>query len=83
MRYLFDTNVCIQILKGKSLKIKDKLQNIQNDDIVIPSIVRFELFYGAYKSNNSEKNISLVKEFLNSFRTINFDDTISVKAGEI
>lgn len=42
MKYLFDTNVCINILKGKSEKIKKKIGSISNNDIVIPSIVRFE-----------------------------------------
>lgn len=83
MKYLFDTNVCIQILKGKSLNLKEKLQTIPNEQIVIPSIVRFELFYGAYKSNNSQKTLALVNEFLNSFSTLNFEDTIAEKAGEI
>jgi len=83
MKYLFDTNVCIYILKGKSLTLKEKLQSIPNEQIVIPSIVRFELFYGAYKSSTSQKTLTLLTEFLNSFSTINFDDIMAKKAGEI
>ena len=83
MKYLLDTNVCIQILKGVSLNIKFKIKNIPNDQIVIPSIVRFELFYGAQKSNNSVKSLALIREFFNSFSSMNFDDNIADICGEI
>jgi len=83
LKYLLDTNVCIQILKGVSLNIKFKIKNIPNDQIVIPSIVRFELFYGAQKSNNSVKSLALIREFFNSFSSMNFDDNIADICGEI
>ena len=83
MKYLLDTNVCIHILKGISENIKIKIKNIPNDQIVIPSIVRFELFYGAQKSNNSVKSMTLIKEFFNSFSSIGFDDNIAETCGEI
>jgi len=55
MKYILDTNVCIRILKGSSPAILRKIDNISCGDVVIPSIVRFELYYGAYKSNRSEE----------------------------
>jgi len=83
LKYLLDTNVCIQILKGISLNVKFKIKDIPNDQIVIPSIVRFELFYGARKSNNPVKSLALIKEFFNSFSSLYIDDNVAEICGEI
>ena len=83
MNYILDTNVCIQILKGRSEKIKVKLENISNDMIGIPTVVRYELFFGAYKSNNPDKTLATVKEFIAAFPALDFDDEIAEKSGEI
>jgi tRNA(fMet)-specific endonuclease VapC len=83
VKYIFDTNVCIQILKGNSVKIKDKLAVVSNDNIIIPAVVRFELFYGAYKSNNPDKTLKILHEFLNAFDSLSFNDSIAEKCGEI
>lgn len=83
MKYILDTNVCIQILKGTSQLIKTRIANISNEDIALPSVVRFELFYGANKSQNPEKKQVLIREFLGSFSSIPLDDQIAEKSGEI
>ena len=83
MKYILDTNVCIQILKGTSQLIKARIANISNEDIALPSVVRFELSYGANKSQNPERKHALIREFLSSFASISFDDQIAEKCGEI
>ena len=83
MKYLLDTNVCIQILKGTSDRIKSKIATIPNEKINIPSVVRYELFYGAYKSNNPEKTLSLITEFLDTFDTAEFNDDVAQICGKI
>ena len=45
MKYLLDTNVCIRLLKGASASILRRIEHISSDDVIIPSIVRFELYY--------------------------------------
>jgi tRNA(fMet)-specific endonuclease VapC len=50
MKYLLDTNVCIKILKGNSEYLHGRIKSIKNEEICIPSVVRYELLYGAYKS---------------------------------
>ena len=83
MKYLLDTNVCIQILKGKSTSIKSRIASISNDRIVIPSIVRFEIFYGSYKSDNPEKTLGVLKEFLSVFDTAEFNNKSAQVCGKI
>jgi len=83
MKYLLDTNVCIKILKGNSEKISNKIASIDNKNVVIPSIVRFELFYGAYKSSKKEETLSILRNFLNCFEDACFDETISDLCGRL
>jgi tRNA(fMet)-specific endonuclease VapC len=47
MKYLLDSNVCIQYLNQRSEKIIQRLQDLSDTDIVVCSIVKAELFYGA------------------------------------
>lgn len=83
MKYILDTNVCIQILRGASSKVKEKISAVQSADIAIPSIVRFELLYGAHKSSNPQKKLAVIREFITSFASIPVDDQIADKCGEI
>jgi len=83
MKYLLDTNVCIKILKGNSEKILEMIRNIDNNMIIIPSIVRYELFYGAYKSTNKDKNLLILKALLGNFSDRYFDSTVSEICGKV
>jgi len=83
MKYILDTNVCIGLLKGKSSFLRTKIENILTDHIIIPAIVRFELYYGAYKSSRREETLQKLNEFLTSFETIELDNHIAETAGKI
>lgn len=52
MRYLLDTNVCIRYLNGQSDRIRQQLSEKAPEQIVLCSVVKAELFYGARKSQN-------------------------------
>ncbi|MEA5549625.1 type II toxin-antitoxin system VapC family toxin [Anabaena cylindrica UHCC 0172] len=83
MKYLLDSNVCIQYLNQRSEKIIQRLQDLSDTDIVVCSIVKAELFYGAMRTNNPAKTLQKQQEFLNSFISLKFDDECAVIYGEI
>jgi len=60
MKYTLDTNTCIRYINGRSPLVRQKLPTIPASEIVICSIVRAELFYGAAKSQTPE--VSLKKQ---------------------
>ncbi|HYW21599.1 MAG TPA: type II toxin-antitoxin system VapC family toxin [Nodularia sp. (in: cyanobacteria)] len=74
MIYLLDTNVCIVYLNGKNLNLKRQVEQKSDSDIAVCSPVKSELFYGARKSNNLSRTLSLQKIFLNRFVSLAFDD---------
>jgi tRNA(fMet)-specific endonuclease VapC len=83
MIYYLDTNTCIYFLNGKYESIKEKVLSIPPNEIGIPSIVKAELFFGAYKSKNRKSNIEKVEMFLEPFEIIAFDDLMTYVYADI
>lgn len=74
MKYLLDTNVCIQYLNGRSEIIADKFRNIPSNQIALCSVVKAELFFGAKKSQFSQANFRKLEIFCARFVSYPFDD---------
>jgi len=74
LKYLFDTNICIALLNGNDLPLKGKMTAHQPTDIVLCSVVKAELIYGARKSKKVEKNLTLLETFFSQFGSLPFDD---------
>ena len=83
MKYLIDTNVCIHLLRGSSTILREKILEIDDEDICIPSIVRFELYYGAHKSARQQKALSALNSFLSRFQSAQVDDDVAEQCGRI
>ncbi|MEA5553720.1 type II toxin-antitoxin system VapC family toxin [Anabaena cylindrica UHCC 0172] len=83
MIYLLDTNTCIVYIKGKNLHLKQRMDNISLSEIAVCSVVKSELFYGAMRSANPERNLKLQQEFLNQFISLPFDDQSASIFGNI
>ncbi len=83
MIYLLDTNVCARYLNGRSLAIRERLRATNIADIVVCSVVKGELFYGAIKSNNPERTKARQQEFLKLFVSLPFDDSAALIYGII
>jgi tRNA(fMet)-specific endonuclease VapC len=80
VKYLPDTNAFIAILKADP-KMLERLQKHSPSDFGMPSIVRFELLYGAYKSQRVEANVARVEAF--PFEVLEFDPEDAAEAGQI
>jgi tRNA(fMet)-specific endonuclease VapC len=74
MKYLLDTNVCIKYLNGSSESVKRHIKKLHPSEIVICSVVKSELFAGAYKSKNKEKTLDKLKIFFSPLKSLPFND---------
>ena len=83
MKYFLDTNVIIDMLKGKHSCMLKHFENIYSTDIYVPAIVVAELEYGAAHSVNYEKNKSLYEKFISNFSIIPFDRKCILPYGKI
>jgi len=75
MRYLLDSNTCIRYLNKRSQNVIDKLNTLSPDDVLVCSITKAELFYGAMRSHNPQKTLATQQEFLNQFESLPFNDS--------
>ena len=83
MNYYLDTNICIFFLRGKHPNILSALLSHGLDSVKIPAVVAAELFYGAFKSTNPERNMRQVRDFLATFEIVPFETDSAVMYGEV
>lgn len=74
MRYLLDTNICIALVHRPEPFLKQKLVQKQPQDIVLCSIIKAELIFGARKSLRVADNLKELEEFFAPFHSFSFDD---------
>ncbi|MDX1417813.1 MAG: type II toxin-antitoxin system VapC family toxin [Candidatus Promineifilaceae bacterium] len=72
--YLLDTNACIAVLNGSSPPLVARLQQHNPVDILLCSVVKAELIYGAYQSSRAADNLRLLDRFFEPFTSLPFDD---------
>jgi tRNA(fMet)-specific endonuclease VapC len=73
MRFLLDTNVCVDYLTGRFPNVIARLQGERPEDVVISVIAVAELRYGADKSSKVEDNHARLDRFLTDVGTLPFD----------
>lgn len=83
MKYLLDTNTCIRYLNQRSESVIRRMSVESPDDIVVCSVTRAELIFGAMKSNNPEKTREKQRQFLEQLVSISFDDNAAEHYGRI
>lgn len=81
--YLLDTNTCIQFINGSSVAVKDNFKQHSASDLVLCSVVKAELFYGARKSQRTESNLLTLERFFTAFKSLPFDDRCAEEYGQI
>ncbi len=83
MKYSLDTNACIRYLNGKAQAIRHKLPTVPAHDIIVCSIVRGELAYGAAKSQTPAKSAAKQQRFFKPYATLPYDDLAAAEFGRI
>lgn len=83
MKYLLDTNVCIRYISGRSPKVLQRMRSTPADAIVVCSVVKAELFYGAMKSQRSQQTLAGHLQFFSHFQSLPFNDAAAMLFGDI
>ncbi|MFP4385463.1 MAG: type II toxin-antitoxin system VapC family toxin [Spirochaetia bacterium] len=78
---LFDTDICVEILRKNHEILKKRAQFDGSIGISFMSVA--ELYYGAAKSSNPVKNEQLIQEFLLTLEIIQTDNEILKKFGKL
>jgi tRNA(fMet)-specific endonuclease VapC len=84
--YLLDTNICIALINGPSVRIRQRYFQIASRQIVpqVSSIVAHELWYGVAKSGRVSQNANRLAAFLASaVIVLDYTEQDAQAAGEI
>jgi predicted nucleic acid-binding protein len=79
-KILIDTSIWIDYFRNKSSKISEKVDSIlSNHEVYVPKIVIAELIQGA----KSEREISVIEDFLGAFNIIDQKEDTWLKTGKL
>lgn len=74
MKFLLDTNICIALLKENDPALVARMKSQSPGYFALCSVVKGELYYGARKSRQVDKNLRLLSKFFAQFPSLPFDD---------
>ncbi len=84
MKYLLDTNACIQLLRARgSEAVRRRIEACGEDEVALCSVVRAELLHGAMRSREREHNLTQIRTLLAQFPSLPFDDAAADHAADI
>ncbi len=83
MTYLLDANACIKLLNERDTSIARRLASFVPQEVVVCSVVKAELYHGAYKSNRRDANLNLLARFFQRFDSLPFDDSAAQEYGRL
>lgn len=74
VRRLLDTNTCIAYLHKGEPEVVQKFAQAKPRELVLCSVVKAELLFGARKSHRVAENLDRLSRFLANFESLPFDD---------
>lgn len=83
MIFLPDTNACISLLRQRDDRLIARWKSVKATDVVLCSIIVYELRYGAQRSSDPAREHSKLDVFLNPFASLPFDDQCARICAEV
>ncbi len=71
------------MLNERDSTIARKLARVAPRTVVLCSVVKAELYHGAYKSKKREANLQLLAKFFQQFASLPFDDSAAEQYGKL
>lgn len=83
MIFLPDTNACISLLRQRNEHLIARWQSTRAADIVLCSVVVYELRHGVERSSNPAHEHAKLDVFLEPFVSVPFDDACAHRCAQI
>ena len=74
MSYMLDTNACIHYLNNADSPIRRWMELLHPSDVLVCSVVKAELYYGACRSSRKSEMFAALERFLNPLKSLPFND---------
>jgi tRNA(fMet)-specific endonuclease VapC len=82
MRYLLDTNTCVDVMRNHP-NVVNRMSGVAPGDSVISTITSYELYTGIAKCGSPDKEQAKVDLLLRTVIELPFDQTAAREAGRI
>jgi tRNA(fMet)-specific endonuclease VapC len=83
MRFMLDTDTCINLIRQRNEKILTRVKRRRPEDLCISAVSLSELEYGAAKSANPAKNRLALMEFMTPISVMPYDDRVAESYGRV
>jgi tRNA(fMet)-specific endonuclease VapC len=83
LKYLLDTNVCVDYLTRRYASVVERVQASSPEDLCLSSVVVAELRYGADKSQKRAENHRTIDILVNEIVCLDFDADAAAVFGRI
>jgi tRNA(fMet)-specific endonuclease VapC len=83
MRHMLDTNICVDLIRGRAPGVLAQLRHYALDEVSISSITLAELQYGVARSSNPAKHEILLAQFLAPLAVLPFDNQAAATYGQV
>jgi len=83
LTHLLDTNTCVAFLRGKNREVADHMAALSQREVVLCSVVKAELYFGARQSAFPERSLQTLSEFFKGFDSLPFDDSAAEIYGSL
>ncbi len=83
MRFMMDTNACIDLIRQRSVRVLKHLRRASPGDVCISAITLSELEHGVAKSASPERNRLALAEFMTPIVVLPYSDAVAPVYGRI
>ena len=83
IRYMLDTNICVELIRGRAASVFDRLKRCRMDEVALSSITLAELQYGVAKSARPARHAVLLAEFCAPLAILPFDNQAAETYGSV
>ena len=83
MRYLLDTNVCVDYLNGRFPSVTERIRRSSPRDLCVSSVVVAELRYGADRSSSRDRNHRRLDILTAEIPCVDFDLVAATTYGRV
>jgi len=83
VKYMLDTDCCVELLRGRAPRAVEKLAQLGLEDVCISAITVGELLAGAARSADSDANATWVVRFCASLQVVPFDERAAASYAKI
>ncbi len=82
-RYLLDTNICVELIRGRSEKLLARLRQLELGEVGISAITLAELQHGVAKSSDPARNTVALAHVVAALAVEPFDGRAAAAYGNV